>query len=247
MRAKIIRAPSKPLETMYIAARTCYSAHVPSDIESMMENKDKEEIEGLVKAVLNMGHWSIAEQVEYTIALEDIPRDMSHQLVRHRLSAYSQKSQRYVAMNDDDVYKMLNVTVPDIVKDSERANKAYEHVIKTIEWGYNEIYDALLEEGYDNERGKEGARSVLPNSCPTSIVTTKNLRQIANECSVRLCKRAQPENTKIYKAIRDSIVNHFPLMKNYLNPKCYKFGICDEGKKSCGMFPTLDEIDIVKK
>lgn len=243
MKAKVLHVPDNTIEIMYTAARTCYSSHTPTKIDNMLRNKDQGEKEHLVKAVLDMGHWSIAEQVEVTIALENIPRSMSHQLVRHRLAAYAQQSQRYVTMSSEDVDKMLHETVPPRVERNNRAYHAYQKAIRQDEESYHEIYEALLEEGYTKEEAKEDARSVLPNSCPTNIVTTKNLRQIAHECSIRLCKRTQYTTRDLYEMLRDDLVKYLPLMENYLKPKCFKFRLCDEGKKSCGMFPVISTTD----
>ena len=47
-----------------------------------------------------MGHESPLEHVSFTFAIEGVSRTLTHQLVRHRIALYSQKSQRYVSEND---------------------------------------------------------------------------------------------------------------------------------------------------
>ena len=123
MKVKLLTCTSNPIDVMWVAARTCYSAKSP--IEMWETNEDKkfnielkhederdafseintEIIEkhwNLVKKVLDSGHQSVAEHVYFTFAIEGISRACSHQLVRHRAGiVFSQQSQRYVEIKED--------------------------------------------------------------------------------------------------------------------------------------------------
>lgn len=122
MRVKLIQVTQNPIDVMWTAARTCYSAKSPIEIwddwglqvgelklgvEKLSDAWEQEkEITNkhwnLVKKVLDSGHQSIAEHVYFTFAIEGISRACSHQLVRHRAGiVFSQQSQRYVEIKED--------------------------------------------------------------------------------------------------------------------------------------------------
>ena len=119
MRVKLLQVTQNPIDVMWTAARTCYSAKSPVEIwedwQKLLDS-DNEEVVcdfneyknmqekhwNLVKKVLDSGHQSIAEHVYFTFAIEGISRACSHQLVRHRAGiVFSQQSQRYVEIKED--------------------------------------------------------------------------------------------------------------------------------------------------
>ena len=91
---KLISKPQNMLKTVYTACRTCYSAQSPVD---MYENDvDEEKMLKLIKNVVASGHHSTIEHIQVSFAISNVSRACTHQLVRHRLMSFSQKSQRYV-------------------------------------------------------------------------------------------------------------------------------------------------------
>lgn len=103
MKTKILSATVNPFLVMCIAAKTCYSAKSPIDIIP------KDSVDFVMK-VLKSGHLSIAEHVNFTIAIEGISRACSQQLTRHRHCTFSMQSQRYVDMGNPD---MIIPNLPD--------------------------------------------------------------------------------------------------------------------------------------
>ena len=70
---------------MGVAAKTCYSSLGPSEIsQKLLTLDDLQKNNNLVQKVLDSGHLSIAEHVNFTFAIEGISRSASHQVVRHR-------------------------------------------------------------------------------------------------------------------------------------------------------------------
>ena len=72
--------------------RVCYQSEAkgPPTAESSFR---------FVEAIVNRGHLSVAEHCAISV-LVTCSRSCSHQLVRHRIGAYSQESQRYVEYRD---------------------------------------------------------------------------------------------------------------------------------------------------
>ncbi len=93
------------------AARLCYSA-VPAS--SIMEEQNSDSVVSLITHLRKSGHLSPLEHASFTFSLDGISRVTSHQLVRHRIASYSQRSQRYVSMVEPDV-----VLPPTVAADKE--------------------------------------------------------------------------------------------------------------------------------
>ena len=91
-------------------------------------------------------------------------RSASHQLVRHRLGAYSQESQRSVDYSDG-----LSVICPPSIRTRQELFDEWQAMIARIE----EEYRRMVEAGIP----PEDARSILPNCTVTTVIATYNLRQ----------------------------------------------------------------------
>ena len=139
------------------AGRTCYM----SGDKITSESKYK-----FIKNLLKSGHLSVLEHCSVTVKFVG-DRSMSHQLVRHRIAAYSQQSQRYCNYGNKGFQMVLPPTI------SLNSNEGSLIVWKDVVGRACAAYMALLEAKVP----PEDARSVLPNATLTEIVTTFNLRQ----------------------------------------------------------------------
>lgn len=146
--------PEKVIEN---AGRTCYES-----LDKMDENSHIKHIRHLVKS----GHTSVLEHATATFRLKGVSRSLTHQLVRHRIASYSQKSQRYVKENDFDY------VVPDAIVDIDLAMSKYELGMIYIDNLYNDLVGLGIR--------KEDARYVLPNAAVTEIVISINFRSLFN-------------------------------------------------------------------
>lgn len=235
------------INKMYIAAKTCYSAKSPIELELDSEYMDLEKKYNLVKEVLKSGHQSIAEHVQFTFAIEGISRACSHQLVRHRHCTFSQQSQRYVEikenLNEIEEHQNNVQRRPDCpnIKWLENLIHKYFVINSGIEFEaclsalYN--YLELIEGGCS----PEDARTVLPNATKTNIVMSVNLRELIHICHLRLCSRAQTEIRTLFNEIKNQIRQEYPLLAEFLHPSCEALGYCPEAK-CCGKFPKKEEI-----
>jgi len=89
------------------ATRLCYS---PLGIEELNEVLDDEARPRLPRKVISLGHHSVLEHATFTCGVEGVSRAMTHQLVRHPMTSYSQQGQRYVEFTE-----ALPVVVPESV------------------------------------------------------------------------------------------------------------------------------------
>ncbi len=198
------------------AARLCYS---PTDASDLFEGMDEDKAERLLQKLVKSGHYSPFEHANFTFAIDGISRACSHQLVRHRLASYSQKSQRYVKE------KAFDYVVPASIRRDEERLKKYEALMQQIQ----ECYDELVEDGVQ----AEDARYLLPNACETNIVVTMNARELRHFFGLRCCTRAQWEIRAMANAMLKAVQEVAPLLFEGAGPSCISQGICYEGDMCC--------------
>lgn len=246
MKVKLIAHTPEPEKIVATAAKLCYSS---SDVDSLMDGLTEDKIESFVDMLASIGHESPMEHVSFTFAIEGISRACSHQLVRHRIASYSQKSQRYVNENGFDFI------TPPAIEQCEEAKAEFDKQMAQIVESYDKIsealtemhYKAFLAEGNDEKsarskarkKANEDARFVLPNACETKIVVTMNVRTLFNFFKHRCCNRAQWE----IKAVADEMLKicceKAPNLFKKAGPSCVMTGRCPEGKMSCGKMPEV--------
>ena len=255
MRVKLIQVTQNPIDVMWTAARTCYSAKGPiemfedryGDLSDGYEHT-QEYIEqcidkhwNLVKKVLDSGHQSIAEHVYFTFAIEGISRACSHQLVRHRAGiVFSQQSQRYVEIKESkqELLEVLNkYEGPEMKEICDKyfvnfKDRIDSDLIKTL-CQYRDLIDGGCK--------AEDARNVLPNSTKTNITMSVNYRELIHMCNLRLCTRAQKEIRDLFKLIVKEIEAKDTKLASYLVPSCEAHGACFESN-CCGRKPKFEDV-----
>ena len=248
MQVKLITYTPNPEKVVATAAKLCYSS---SDISTLQDNLTDENIQKFVNMLANMHHESPFEHITFTFGIEGVSRSLTHQLVRHRIASYSQKSQRYVS---EDNFEYI---IPKAIEESEYCLDVFNDTMKTINDAYKDIESCLekeftkqfIEQGMDEKSAKskaskiaaENARAVLPNACETKIVVTMNARSLFNFFAHRCCNRAQDEirelATEMYKLVYAIAPNIF----KYSGPNCVATGKCPEGKMTCGKMIEMKE------
>lgn len=134
-----------------------------------------------VKRCIGMGHDSIAEHVYVSFLVQEVSRSCTHQLVRHRLASYNQKSQRYCKMK----LEMCDwFVVPQTVKDA-----GHEEDFVNMAEDCLDLYCAMMKDGVP----AEDARYILPEGTHTEIIVTMNARELFHFFELRMDKAAQWE------------------------------------------------------
>lgn len=220
MKVSLLTYTPEPEKLVAAAARLCYSN---KEVAEIMDNFTDEKIEEFIDKLVSLGHESPLEHVSFTFGIEGISRACSHQLVRHRIASYSQKSQRYV-----DEYSFDYVIPPEIENSIYKSE--YERMMFTIQDFYNDLRAMGLE--------PEDARMVLPNACCTSIIVTMNVRTLLNFFKHRDCNRAQWEIRAVAREMMKICKNIAPRLFSKAGASC-RHGKCSEGSMSCGE-PLVD-------
>jgi thymidylate synthase (FAD) len=205
MKVSLIDYTHNPIMRMADAASNCYdSAPNPA----------------VVHACIKSGHESIAEFASFHFRLSEVSRAFSHQLVRHRMASFAQRSQRYV---NEDGFNF--VTPPGIQADLEMLNKYLDFMVKC-----RALYNEFIANGIPGD----DARMILPNACHTTINVYMNFRELMHFCNERMCARASWEIRETANLMAEQVKIVEPELAQYLVPKCKRFGYCPE-KKGCGL------------
>lgn len=183
MKVELIAITPDAERIIEIAARTCYQSG-----DKMVPEKLGE----LLPKLIAMGHESPFEHAYATFRVSDVSRAMTHQFVRHRLLAVSQKSQRYVSEGNFEW-----VTPPSVTADKKAE---YDQDMEVIRGMYKKWKDKGLK--------NEDARFVLPNACTTEMVVSGNFREWRHVFHVRCHRRAQWE-------IRDACLAMFKVLNQH--------------------------------
>ena len=222
----LISKPDNMLKTIYTACRTCYSTDMPINI---YENAtDEEKMLKLIKRVIGSGHYSTIEHIQVSFAISNVSRACTHQLVRHRHMSFSQKSQRYVKEKGQFDY-----IIPPTRDNNPELREKFIAFMGKISDQYQEFVEAGIP--------AEDARFVMPNAAASSLVASLNLRELIHLANLRLCTRAQYEIRCLVKGMCEALIEKEPWLKEYLVPKCERFGFCDEDR-SCGRKITKAEL-----
>lgn len=173
---------------------------------------------------IDIGHESMIEHASATFYIR-ASRIFTHELVRHRIASYSQRSQRYVredvpryttppeligkVVEQDELDKcIMSSGIPgffrsfknsvDVAGTSFRtvlAIQIYDSFMK-LAWV---VYGLLLKSGLNPEI----ARYVLPGACETQIICTWNFRELRHIIRLRTSPRALPEMRVVAGKIRE--------------------------------------------
>lgn len=240
IKVTLLQHTPNPEKTVAAAAKLCYSHSGVSDI---YDNLTDEKVTSFVDMLSDIGHESPIEHVTFTFGIEGVSRSLTHQLVRHRIASYSQKSQRYVTEGAFEY-----ITPPEIEGD-EKAAAIFKKAMEDDQKTYDELCAILKEkhqktfiaEGKNEKEAArlaekkaiEDARYVLPNACETKIVATFNARSLKNFFKHRLCERAQWEIRDMAYLMYKEVVKVAPNLFKKVGPPC-AFDKCPEGKMSCG-------------
>jgi len=226
---RLMSYTQEPDKVVAIAAMVCYA----DDTNNIHVNENTK----IIDRLKNMGHLSPFEHASFTFLIDGISRACSHQIVRHRIASYSQRSQRYVTEN------ALKYVMPDGLRGKKcylngsqiDAEEYFKDAMGKSEDAYNTLNNAL---GNTGETSNEIARSILPNATSTTIMMTINARSLFNFFSERLCMRSQSEVRNVANMMLGLVKDVAPNIFDGVGPKCVMTGECTE-IKSCGEFTNM--------
>ncbi|MFA7156775.1 MAG: FAD-dependent thymidylate synthase [Bacilli bacterium] len=198
------------LQLIEKAGRTCYKS------EHKITN---DSAKAFIKMILDRHHESVIEHGSMTVRFI-IDRGVSHELVRHRLSSFSQESTRYCNYTKDKFDNQLTFIIPTWLTDlhPDTYIKGLNSDFSNSQIGLSEWIDSMFkaEETYNslifNGWTAQQARSVLPNSLKTEIVVTSNFRQWRTIFKQRTSLAAHPQMREIMVPLLADVKNRIPII-----------------------------------
>ena len=186
------------LNTIEIAGRTCYQSE-----DKMTEDSAEE----FIRRIIKRGHESVLEHISITTRFI-CDRGVSHEIVRHRIGAYSQESTRYCNYANGKFGEEITLIWPCFFDNSssrfagDKEDQWYS-ACKNAEYGYFR----MLEEGATPQE----ARSVLPNSLKTAIIVTYDIREWRHFIRLRCHPAAHPQMRQVANMAKDLLTHRYPV------------------------------------
>jgi thymidylate synthase (FAD) len=181
------------LNMIEVAARTCYA--------SQPRTRTAAERSAFIRSLIARGHESTIEHVSITVRFV-VDRGVSHELVRHRLAAFSQQSTRYCNYSQDRFGAEITVIRPLFWADGSVEYLAWHKLCSAAE----STYLGLLAGGCTPQE----ARSVLPNSLATTVVMTANLREWRHVLRLRTASAAHPQMREVMCPLLETLAHWLP-------------------------------------
>lgn len=176
------------------AGRTCYKS------EGRIGDGTAEKF---IASIVSRGHESVLEHASVTARLI-CDRGVTHEIVRHRIAAYSQESTRYCNYSGDKFGSEITVIRPFFWNDDPEKFAVWREAMEAAEKAYN----ALIAMGATPQE----ARSVLPNSLKTELVMTMDLREWRHFLKLRTSPAAHPQMREIALPILKEFKRQLPVL-----------------------------------
>lgn len=197
------------LRLIELAARNCYKSEDAITCDSHGPF--------VTKIATVFKHESVIEHAHVSVRFI-CDRGVTHEMVRHRLAAYSQESTRYCNYSKDKFGSEITVIRPEWVKldnngnplNNDYAARSWIDAMKVAELEYLK----LLKLGWSAQQ----ARSVLPNSLKTEIIMTCNLREWQHVFRMRCSTKAHPQMQQLMKPLLAEFQQHLPELFKEINP-----------------------------
>ncbi len=217
---KIVQPYAKIMEPDLLAgslSRIEYAARVSHRSEENASDSPEKFIRAVV---LQHGDWSVTEHVSASVEFL-VDRGITHEIVRHRLAAYTQESTRFVnyakKMPPTFIYPIVETKCPYCSSGIEPSamriatdggSRWYHHpggeqvglAVCQYDGDWLDSIDTV-ERKYKNllEKGwrPQEARSVFPNALSSKIIVTYNLRVWRHFFLMRTSKEAHPQMRQV--------------------------------------------------
>lgn len=174
--------------------RTCYQS---------FDKIDDGSAERFAAHIVERHHESVIEH--FSISVKFITdRGVSHELVRHRLAAYSQESTRYCCYAKNKFQNEISVIKPVQIQEGTPAYDIWLQAVQSAEGSYLKLVQS-------GEKA-ENARAVLPTCLKTEIVMTANIREWRHVFKMRCDPAAHPDIRALMIPLREEFKKKIPVL-----------------------------------
>lgn len=162
-----------------------------------------------VQNLIKRGHESVLEHFVFTVKFV-VNRGFTHELVRHRIAAYSQESTRYCNYGK----KGLTFIIPPWldIPEGEYQSINYKWSGDAVIWAEalesaSTAYNFLLQVWTPQQ-----ARDVLPTALKAEIITTMNIRQWRHVLNERTAPSVHPQMDEMMQPLLKQFKHLYPVL-----------------------------------
>lgn len=163
------------LKRIETCGRVCYKSE-----DKITDDSAKKFCAGIIKR----GHEAVLEHCSFTVRFVT-DRSVTHEIVRHRLAAYCQESQRYCNYGLDKFDNGVTVIKPVYLTPGTILYDKWYTACEDSEAAYLDMLDLGAT--------PQEARAVLPNSTKTELCMTANIREWRHFFKLRCSPAAHPQ------------------------------------------------------
>ena len=209
-----------PLQLIETAGRTAYQSRDKITDESASK---------FVEMLRNRGHESVLEHSSMTVEFNDVCRGFTHELVRHRLAAYTQESTRYV---DESNFRVVAPPNKDIEEKIVELNLSDNNTIKVSYKDWMDLNEQMYRGLRKADWVPQDARQVLPIGIKSQIVITANLREWRHIFKMRCAPTAHWEIRRVMINLLKEVQSKVPVIFD-------DFKLSEDGKSANIEKPSL--------
>ena len=163
---------------------------------------------GYLLNICTQKHYSVLGHSSASFYIDEISRNCTHEMIRHRWFTFSEVSQRYV-----DAESFWFPGHPGLADLEDSHKDKLQSAFLDSKESYREIVSSLEDKGYGRKKARQTARSVLPGGTETKILMSGNLRAWRDFLAQRLSPMADVEirnvALEIYKILKSEFPNSF--------------------------------------
>lgn len=174
--------------------RTCYQSFDKADETSHIR---------FLKHIVSRHHESVIEHFSVSVKFV-MDRAIANELVRHRVSSFSQESTRYCCYANDKFGNEITVIKPVMLEEGSDAYQTWKDGVAQIEKSYLK----MLEQGAKPET----ARALLPCCLKAEIVMSANLREWKHVFSMRCSDAAHPDIRFLMRDLKKEFQKNIPII-----------------------------------
>lgn len=169
--------------------------------------------------IREVGHGSVTEHSYFTFVVDDLSKNTTQELVRHRVGvAYSIQSSRYVDQFSNEYFgnsgHSLGVYIPSEVSGCRDLLQAWFDAWIICIRTYKRTFDNLRARGIAKKDARSAARHILPGGMCNAVVFTVNCRELNHIFNLRGNFGAEREIRMMALALHDQ-VKHMNVFRHW--------------------------------
>ena len=227
-------------------------------------NTPEEHAEKVGKGCQKDGHMSGSRCEYIKFHISGIDRGTAEQCLRHEIGVdvpfeyqdnyrFSDYMEQVVDVDPTHIVKNMasfryidkdgfEYEIPTIIDLNDNARAEYIALMEFINAARKVIIDDLVKSGHTHAVANEAANFVLPRATKTEFVIGFTPEALIRFFHKRLCNRAQENIQELAHKMKAEVEKINPRFAKEAVPQCMHLLWCPEGKRTCHMMPTKEEV-----